>query len=93
MRYPERARTTVSIQLIDWDVSEGSRVPISAQVEFEIATFRRSAKGMTENRRQYRIIRSTYETLSGIKWERSPSTVKLFLLTDTGSESAVKKRV
>ena len=71
---------------IDWDVSNGSRVPISAQVEYETTILRRSPKGMIETRRQYRVIRSAFETLSGTEWERTPSTVKLFHLTDTGSE-------
>jgi len=70
---------------IDWDVSDGNRVPISVQVEFETMALRRSPKGLIETRRQYRIIRSTYETLNGTKWERSPSTVRLFHLADTGS--------
>jgi DNA sulfur modification protein DndD len=70
---------------IDWETSEGSRVPISAQVEFETISIRRSPKGMIETRRQYRIIRSAYENISGAKWERGPSTVKLFHLADTGS--------
>ena len=70
---------------IDWDASDGKRVPISAQVEFEITALRRSSKGLIETRRQYRIIRSANESLKGTEWERSPSAVKLFHLTDTGS--------
>jgi len=71
---------------IDWDASDGKRVGISVQVEFETTGLRRSPKGLIETKRQYRIIRSTYETLNGAKWDRAPSTVKLFRLTDTGSE-------
>jgi len=71
---------------IDWDASDGSRVPISVQVEFETTGLRRSPMGRIETKHQYRIIRSTYETLNGARWNRSPSTVKLFRLTDTGSE-------
>ena len=71
---------------IDWDASDGKRVGISVQVEFETTGLRRSPKGLLETKRQYRIIRSTYETLNGAKWDRAPSTVKLFRLTDTGSE-------
>jgi DNA sulfur modification protein DndD len=71
---------------IDWDTStDGSRVAISVQVEFETSAIRRSAKGLLETKRQYRIIRSAFETLSGSAWERTSSTVKLFHLTDTGS--------
>lgn len=70
---------------IDWDVSEGARVPISVQVEFETTVIRRSPKGLMESKRQYRIIRSAYEMLSGATWERTPSTVRLFQVTNTGS--------
>lgn len=70
---------------IDWDASDGRRVPISVQVEFETTALRRSARGLIETRRQYRIIRSAFETLNGAKWERTPSTVRLFHLAETGS--------
>lgn len=71
---------------IDWAISEGSRVPITVQVDFETTTLRRSPRGMIETQKQYRIIRTASETLNGSEWERSPSTVKLFHLTSNGSE-------
>jgi len=71
---------------IDWDASDGRRVPISVSVEFETTAVRRTAKGVIESRRQYRIIRSAHETLNGTQWERSPSMVKLFHLTEAGSD-------
>lgn len=71
---------------IDWDVSDGIRVPISAQVDFETTTYRHSAQGTIETKRHYRIIRSANETLKGTEWERSPSIVKLFHLSNTGSD-------
>ena len=70
---------------IDWDVAKGSKVAISAEVEFETTGVRNSPKGVIEITRRYRIIRSAFETLKGSKWERLPSTVKLFHLTDTGN--------
>ena len=70
---------------IDWDVSEGARVPISVQVDFETTSLRHSSRGMLESKHTFRIIRSTFETLRGNDWERSPSTVKLFRLEDQGS--------
>ena len=70
---------------IDWDASEGRRVSISAQVEFETTTVRNSPRGLIETTRQYRIVRSAYETLDGAKWDRGQSTVRLFHLSDTGS--------
>ena len=70
---------------IDWDASEGNRVPVSVQVEFETTAVRRSSKGLIETKRQYRLIRSAYETLNGAEWDRSPSVVKLFQMLETGS--------
>lgn len=71
---------------IDWDTSDGRRVPITATVEFEVTTYRRGATGPRETRRQYRIVRSVFEEVDGTKWRRSsPSTVKLFALTDAGA--------
>ena len=69
---------------IDWNVSDGKRVPISVEVEFETTTLRQSRRGLIETRRQYRIVRSANETLNGARWERSPSTALLFHRTDTG---------
>ena len=71
---------------IDWDISKGKRVLISVEVEFETTSIRRSSKGLIEKKRRYRIIRSAYETLEGIKWQRSSSTVSLLHLADTGSK-------
>ena len=72
---------------IDWEASDRTQIPISAQVEFETTTYRQSSKGNTkETKQRYRIIRSAYETLEGVGQSRTPSTVKLFRLTDTGSE-------
>lgn len=71
---------------IDWDVSVSKMVPISVQVDFETTRIRRSRHGLIETREQYRIIRSTYETLEDSGWVRGPSTVKLFRLGDHGSE-------
>ena len=71
---------------IDWEASDVTQIPISVQVDFETTTYRRNSKGGTiETKRQYRIIRSTHETLNGLEHSRTPSTVKLFQLTDRGS--------
>src|SRR5262245_55145814 len=58
---------------IDWDASEGRRVAISVQVDFETTTIRKSPRGLIETTRQYRIVRSAYETLEGSKWDRGES--------------------
>ena len=71
---------------IDWNPSDRGQIPISVQVDFEKTHFRRSRTGTIETNRSYRIIRSAYGTLDGVRHSRTPSTVKLFQLTNTGSE-------
>lgn len=71
---------------IDWDASDKRHIPISVQVEFEVTNFRQSRIGTIETTEQYRLVRSVHETLNGVGYERSESTVKLFQLTDEGSE-------
>ena len=72
---------------IDWDVSEGQRVPISVSVDFETKSVRHSrTQGPIESKQYYRIIRSTYEIIRGEQWERGPTSADLMLLTDAGSE-------
>lgn len=70
---------------IDWDASEGSRVPITATVEFELTTHRRTTGGMHESRRLYRLVRSVFEDADTQSSRRPASTVKLFALTETGA--------
>ena len=69
---------------IDWDLDEGKRVPITATVEFEMTTYRRISGKMRETRHRYRLVRSVFEDIDG-ETGRTPSTVKLFALTDKGA--------
>lgn len=69
---------------IDWDVSEGRRVPITATVDFELTTHRRTGGELRETRRRYRLVRSAFEDVDSLL-RRSASTVKLFELKDTGA--------
>ena len=69
---------------IDWDASEGKRVPVMATVEFELTTYRRVSGEMRETRRRYRLVRSAFEDVDS-QARRFPSTVKLFALNDTGA--------
>jgi DNA sulfur modification protein DndD len=62
---------------IDWDASDGKRVPITVTVEFEFTTYRRGPDGPRETRRRYRIIRSAFEEVDSAA-KGSASTVKLF---------------
>ncbi len=70
---------------IDWDGSGGHRVPIVATVEFEVTTYRRGPSGLRETRRKFRLVRSAFEEVNGKTSRRSPSTVRLFALNDTGA--------
>lgn len=68
---------------IDWDESSGKRVTITAMVEFELTTYHRVHGKTRETRRRYRLIRSASEEVGSLR--RTPSTMKLFLLSDTGA--------
>ena len=71
---------------IDWAATEGNRVPIVVEVEFETQTLRRSRQGTRVIKRRYRIVRSTEETVDGATSRRTRSTVRLFRITDAGDE-------
>ena len=71
------------LQPIDWDSSEGKRVTITATVEFELTTYRRVGGEVRETRRRYRLVRSASEDVDG-HTHRSGSTVKLFVVNDSG---------
>lgn len=71
---------------IDWNASDSKRVPITAQVEFEMttSTYRRASGGLRETRQRYLLVRSVSEDVDS-QAQRSASTVKLFALSDTGA--------
>jgi DNA sulfur modification protein DndD len=69
---------------IDWEPDKAKRVPITATVEFELATYRRGPSGPVETRRQYRLVRSAFEEVDSTS-RRSPSTVALYELRDQGA--------
>jgi len=73
---------------IDWDVSAGRRVPISAHVDFEVTKVRQTRNhGLSETQERYRIIRTAFETLEGeTSYKLTESLAQLFLLTDTGCD-------
>ena len=71
---------------IDWDSSQGKRVPIIATVEFEVTKKRvsRVSGDVHETRHLYRLVRSAFEDIDS-QVSRSTSTVKLFALHDNGT--------
>ena len=76
---------------IDWNASEGKRVPITATVEFELTTYRRILGEIRETRRSYRLVRSAFEDVDS-EARRSDSTVKLFALNETRRKSLSTRR-
>lgn len=70
---------------IDWNVSDAEPVPISVQVDFETTTHRTGQRGTIESRKQYRIIRSAYETVDGSDYRRTSHPPRLLELTDAAS--------
>ena len=68
---------------IDWDPSDGKRVPVTATVEFEVTYYHRRSAGLRESRQRYRLVRSAFEDVDSSA-RRAQSTIKLFELNDTG---------
>ena len=68
---------------IDWNAGEGRRVPVTATVEFEVTKSRRVSGDIRETRRRYRLVRSVSEDID-TQTRRAASTVKLFVLNDSG---------
>lgn len=69
---------------IDWDASDGNRVGITVTVEFEQTRYRRAAGRIRATRRRYRVVRSVFEDVDS-RSRRPASTVKLFVLSNTGA--------
>ena len=71
---------------IDWNVSDGQRVPITAKIEFELTTsaYRRATGGLRETRQRYLLVRSVYEDVDSQVYRRDPE-INLFSLSDTGA--------
>ena len=80
-----RGRREYRLHPIDWDVSQGERVPVTVEVDFETTTVHRARSG--ERRAsvtRYRLIRSTSDTITRETWAPGQSTVKLFEVTPQG---------
>lgn len=71
---------------IDWNVSDSRRVQIDVVVEFETISSSRSTHGTRQMKKRYRVVRTAVEQLHENRCDRTPSTAKLFELTETGAE-------
>ena len=85
---PGQSRQQYRLHPIDWDRSEGDRVPVTVAVDFEESYTRRTASNeFIEEKKLYRVRRSTYDYLGDDgSWEPGPTQVELFELTDTESK-------
>ncbi|MHA1630443.1 MAG: AAA family ATPase [Candidatus Heimdallarchaeota archaeon] len=71
---------------IDWDITANKRVPICVTVEFEVKKWRQGKTRNIEKIIRYRLVRTATEELNGNRFNRSPSSVNLYRLTDRGQE-------
>ena len=72
---------------IDWDVDrEGARVPISVEIVFEMLRVHTNSRtGQTRtSSTEYRLMRSTHDTVKGQTWDPGNTTTSLFELMPTG---------
>ena len=69
---------------LDW-VESGESITISVEIDLELIRYRRTRSGEIPRRESYRIIRTTRETPVGNRWERTPSELRMFHLTEDGA--------
>ena len=83
---PGGSRQNYRLHPIDWDPSEGERVQIAVEIDYEVTTTRHSRTlGSIDTTQTYRVIQSTYERVRGESWEPGPTTVQLFEIGDSGA--------
>ena len=83
---PGGSRQNYRLHPIDWDPSEGERVQIAVEIDYEVTTTRHSrSSGPIETTQTYRVIQSTYERVRGEMWEPGPTSVQLFEIGDSGA--------
>ena len=80
-----RGRAAYRLHPIDWDRANGDRVPITVEIDFEATTSHRTRSGeLRKSVTEYRLIRSTSDTLVGETWSPGATTSKLFEATPQG---------
>ena len=85
-----RGRGTYRLHPIDWDLTQGNRVDVSVEIEFERTVLHQTRSGETHPlTEQYRLIRTTTDTVSGDSWQPGVTNALLFLLTPRGDEPIV----
>ena len=82
-----RGRATYRLHPIDWDLSYGNRVNVSAEIEFErTIPHRTQGHGIRRSAQRYRLFRTTTDTVAGDSWTPSETNVRLFELKPTGDD-------
>ena len=82
-----RDRGAYRLHPIDWDRSQGISVPITVEIDFETTYTHRNHARSRERQSvttEYRLIRSTSDTLKDEMWSPGPTTSKLFEVTPEG---------
>ena len=83
---PGGSRQNYRLHPIDWDPTEGERVQIAVEIDYEVTTTRHSRdRGDIETTQTYRVLQSTYERVRGESWEPGPTSVQLFEIGDSGA--------
>ena len=82
-----RGRGAYRLHPIDWDRSQGDSVQITVEIDYEITHTHRNRIRSRKRQRsttEYRLIRSTSDTLRGEVWSPGTTTSKLFEVTPEG---------
>ena len=78
-------RRNYRLHPIDWIGSDNERVPIAVEVDFETTSVRRTrSRENIATKREYRLLRATYDVLQGDGWDPGPGSVQLFEITSSG---------
>ena len=78
-------RTVYRLHPLDWNLSQGDRVPVTVEIDFETNLAHRTRAGEIQRATTvYRLIRSTSDTIVGDTWRPGPTTQKLFEVTPQG---------
>ena len=80
-----RPRNEYRLHPIDWDVDHGERVPVTVEIEFETTKVHRDRSGAAQfSTTEYRLTRTTYDTLIGQTWRSDQTKTRLVELRPQG---------
>ena len=83
---PGGGRQQYRLHPLDWDRSEGDRVSIAVEIDFEVVSSERRPGGqLVDVPMMYRLRRATSDRVKEDGWEPGPTSVELFQMTDSRS--------